>query len=43
MKIDGSDLNSEIVIEDYDLVMVDRSKKGGGVACFIKQFCVLQL
>ena len=35
-KLDGSVLNSEIVIEGYDLIRLDRSRKGGVVACFIK-------
>ena len=31
-------MNSEIVIESYDLISLDRSRKGDGVACFTKYF-----
>ena len=35
-KLNGSVLNNEIVIEGYNLIRVYRSRKGGGVAYFIK-------
>ena len=35
-KLDGSVLNSEAIIEDYDITRLDRSGRRGGVACFIK-------
>ena len=31
-------LSSELEIEGYDLVRSDRSRRGGGVACFVKNF-----
>ena len=36
IKLDGSGLRKEIVIVGYDLVRIDRSRKGGGGASFIK-------
>ena len=36
IKLDGSVLNNEVAIEGYDVIKVHRSRKGGGVACFIK-------
>ena len=36
MKPDGSALKNKIVTEDYHLLSLDGSRKGGGVACFIK-------
>ena len=35
MKPDGSVLKNKIVIENYHLLSLDGSRKGGGVACFI--------
>ena len=35
-KIDESFLNSEIVIVGYDLIRLDRARKGGSVCCFIE-------
>ena len=35
-KLDNAVLSSERVIEGYDLVRSDRSQRGGGVACFVK-------
>ena len=47
-KLDRSVLSNEVAIEDYVLINVDRSRKGGGVARFItllltvfKPICVL--
>ena len=34
--IDRSVFSNEAVIEGYDLIRIDRSRKWGGVACFIK-------
>ena len=36
MKLDGSVLSSEIATEGYDLTRLDPSRKGSGIACFIK-------
>ena len=35
-KLDRSVFSNEAVIEGYDLIRIDRSRKWGGVACFIK-------
>ena len=35
-KFDNTVLSSELEIEGYDLVRSDRSRRGGGVACFVK-------
>ena len=35
-KLDNAVLSSELEIEGYDLVRSDRSRRGGGVACFVK-------
>ena len=35
-KLDEPVLNSEIVIDGYDLIRLDRPRKGDCVACFIK-------
>ena len=35
-KLDNTVLDSEISIENYDLVRGDRNRHGGGVACFIR-------
>lgn len=35
-KFDSSNLRKEVAIEEYVLINVDRSRKGGGFACFIK-------
>ena len=43
-KIDDSVLNSEIEIENYEVVRRDRNGRGGGVACYIrKDICFNQL
>ena len=36
-KLDSSILNSELDIEDYDLVRLNSSKRGGRVACYIRK------
>ena len=36
-KLDKSILYSEIDIEGYDLLRLDRSRRGGGVACYVKK------
>ena len=36
-KLDDSISSSEIEIEGYDLLRLDRSRRGGGVACYIKK------
>ena len=41
MKPDGSVLKNKIVIENYHLLSLDGSRKGGGVACFIKHSIAL--
>ena len=35
-KLDNTVLSSELEIEGYDLVRSDESRRGGGVACFVK-------
>ena len=35
-KLDNAVLSSELEIKGYDLVRSDRSRRGGGVACFVK-------
>ena len=35
-KLSKAVLSSELEIEGYDLVRSDRSRRGGGVACFVK-------
>ena len=35
-KLDESILSSEIDIEGYDLLRLDQSIRGGGVACLLK-------
>ena len=36
-KLDDSISSSEIEIEGYDLLRLDQSRRGGGVACYIKR------
>ena len=36
-KLDESILSSEIDIEGYDLLTLDHSRRGGGVACYVKK------
>ena len=36
-KLDKSILSSEIDIEGYDLLKLVRSRRGGGVACYVKK------
>ena len=36
-KLDDSVLDSEISINGYDIIRNDRNRKGGGVACYIRQ------
>ena len=36
-KLDESILSSEIDIEGYDLLRLDRFRRGGGVACYVKK------
>ena len=35
-KLDGTIFNAEVYIEGYSIVRWDRDRKGGGVACYIK-------
>ena len=35
-KLDNAVLSSELELEGYDLVRSDRSRRGGSVACFVK-------
>ena len=35
-KLDRTILSSELEVDGYDLVRLDRSRRGGGVACYIK-------
>ena len=35
-KLDETILSSELEVDGYDLVRLDRSRRGGGVACYIK-------
>ena len=37
-KLDKSILSSEIDIEGFDLLRLDPSRRGGGVACYVKKF-----
>ena len=37
-KLDNAVLSSELEIKGCDLVRSDRSRRGGGVACFVKNF-----
>ena len=37
IKLDDSNSSTEIEIEGYDLLRLDRSRRGGGVACYIKK------
>ena len=39
-KPDGSVLNSEIVIDSFGLIRLDRSRKGSCIAFFIKHCCL---
>ena len=34
-KLDETNLASELQVDSYDLVSLDRSRRGGGVACYI--------
>ena len=36
-KLDSSILNSELDIDEYNLIRLDRSRRGGGVACYIRK------
>ena len=36
-KLDSTILDSEIEIKNFDLIRADRSRKGGGVACYIRK------
>ena len=36
-KLDNSISSSEIEIEGYDLLRLDRSQRRGGVACYVKK------
>ena len=35
-KLDNAVLSRKLELEEYDLVRSDRSRRGGGVACFVK-------
>ena len=35
-KLDKSVANSEILIDNYDLLRCNRNRNGGGVACYIR-------
>ena len=35
-KLDNAVLSRKLEIEEYDLVRSDRSRRGGGLACFVK-------
>ena len=35
-KLDSSSLESEVDIEGYDVIRMNRSRRGGGAACYIK-------
>ena len=37
-KLENSISSSEIEIEGYDLLRLDWSQRGGGVACYVKKF-----
>ena len=37
-KLDNAVLSSELEIEEYDLVRSGRSRRGEGVACFVKNY-----
>ena len=36
-KLDGSVFDSEVNIENYELIRHDRNRQGGGVACYIRK------
>ena len=36
-KLDSSILNSELDNGEYDLIRLDRPRRGGGVACYIRK------
>ena len=36
-KLDKTIWSSELEVDDYDLVRLDQSRRGGGVACYIKK------
>ena len=36
-KLDKSIMDSELLIDGYDLIRSDRNTHGGGVACYIKE------
>ena len=40
IKLDITVLSSELEIEGYDLIRSDRSRRGGGVACFVKNYFI---
>ena len=35
-KLDETILSSELEVDGYDLVRLDRSRRGGGVTCYVK-------
>ena len=39
-KLDNAVLSSELEIEGYGLVRSDRSRRGGGAACFVKNYFI---
>ena len=43
-KLDKSITNSEILIDNYDILLCDRNRNGGGVACYvISQYGVINM
>ena len=36
-KLDSSVLKSEVDIDEYDLIILDPPRRGGGVACYIRK------
>ena len=40
IKLDITVLSSELEIEGYDLIRSDRSRRGGGIACFVKNYFI---
>ena len=39
-KLDNTFLSSDLEIEGYDLVRYDQSRRGRGLACFVKNYFI---
>ena len=38
-KVDKTVLSSQLQVDSYDLIRINRSRRGSGVACYIGIFC----